>query len=167
MTLHDENGRSLDIQAHEPGLQQLSQSAAPDPDRWIRPDRLEADVGGDVRWRGDDHVRQLIRLGVLGAQFSCPLVHVDGPHPSRWCSCGQRAGDRPVPAPEVEQLTLLRCGRAELQKQLRASVDRSAREDPAIRRQLEGLADVVEPQRNMPWTAGHTRPYVEVLGHAQ
>ena len=151
MALHDEPGAGPGPQAVEPEGEEPVKGGFADPDRRVRPDAPEPEVGqrghvgggpGEgraplVHHHGMDLFGPVGRR-VLGAQRHRPLVHVDGPHPRPRCPPGKRCGDGPVATAEVEDVAhrVRRMGRL-LQQQSGAGVDAAGGEDPSVGRERE------------------------------
>ncbi len=139
MALDDEVGASARSEPVEPADQDLVERSLPDPDRRIRQDAIETQVGGYVGGRSDSHpVRHAGGFGVVGGQRASPLVDVDRPHPSVRRPSSGDAGDRPPAAAEVEHDSVVGLDRRSLeQEEFRAGVESVSSEDTAVARELQ------------------------------
>ena len=153
-------------ESSEPGEQQLVQSLLADPDRRIRPDRGEAEVGRDVVGMSHDDVGDPVALGVAGAELAGATVDVDGPHRGVRGTSSHRQCDGPGPTPEVEKSAAGSEGERRPQQHRRGRVEMTVGEHPAIGLHREG--GVGEGDVDDHGSGRHRRVGVEVLvaGHS-
>lgn len=78
--LHDEPGVGVEVQAGEPLLKHPVQFVFSDPDRWVRPDGGEPDVGGNILGPHDVDVVEGESLGVAACGMQRTLIDVNCPH---------------------------------------------------------------------------------------
>ena len=145
----------------QPGREQRVQRRLADADRRVRPDEVDREViGHRVRVDGRD-VGEPGRGGVPATEVEGPAVDIDGPHRCGGGTRGERAGDRAVPAPEVDERAAGARRRALEEEVLGARVDALAREHAAVGG--EGERDVGQVETHRRGDRSGARLRLEVL----
>lgn len=159
--MHDEHGATGSVQPIEPVQEQGMQLGLADADRRVRPDHVEPLRSLDLVGGDDLDVLDAVALGVPGAQRTGPLVDVDRRHVRRGGAAGEREGDRPATAAEVEQRPGSGRRRRLAQQQLGAGIEAAMAEHAAIGAQPQRWIDEVDD--DVARVGGTRRPLVEVV----
>ena len=107
------------------------------------------------------HVGQAGRPAFAQAEVAGPLVHVDRPHRGSRVPAGEREGDRPVPAAEVEHGPVGHDELAPAQQRRSPGVEAGAGEHAPVGGQVE--PDVRQAHRDGATVRAAGRPAAEVL----
>ena len=110
VALHDEPGVRPGLEPRQPVQQHVVQLVLADPDRRVRPDRREFDVGGNILGQAGVDVGEAEVCGVAAHQIQRTLVDIHRPHRGVGGLEGEGEGDRTPAAAEVEQVAAGRRG---------------------------------------------------------
>lgn len=160
--MHDDDRVTVSGQSWEPCQQHVVQGSLAHLDRRIAPDDIELDIGGNLFWCADLHIRQAEFASVVDCELSGPFVDVGSPDRTLWSAQSHCRSDGTGSASEVEKRSCRRQGRSLLQEDLRAGIESVSAEDSGIGGQLEG--EVGQRDENDSRTGRRLRLGVEVVG---